>query len=78
MTIKHVNGNYLQFSQDTEMKAILLNTKDREIVEAAWYDKIWGIGYNEANARKVGKKVWEENGLNLLGKALMEVRNKLN
>jgi ribA/ribD-fused uncharacterized protein len=71
-----VNGNYLQFSQDNELRDILLNTKDREIVEAAWYDKIWGIGYAEKNARKVGKKVWEKNGLNLLGKALMETRSK--
>ena len=72
-----VNGNYLQFSQDDQLKKILLETNNREIVEAAWYDKIWGIGYNEKDARKVGRQVWEKNGRNLLGKALMEVRDKL-
>ena len=66
-------GNYLQFTQNEEMKLMLLNTKDRIIVEAASYDRIWGIGFNENNADK-NKDKW---GLNLLGKVLMEVRNIL-
>ena len=68
-----LNGNYLQFSQDENMKKILIETGDREIVEAAWYDKIWGIGFRETDAVK-NKENW---GLNLLGKALMETRSLL-
>ena len=69
-----VNGNYLQFSQNNNMKKILLDTGNKEIVEAAYYDNVWGIGYNESNAKKVDKKYW---GQNLLGTALMEVRTLL-
>lgn len=65
-----VNGNYLQFSQDEEMKAILLGTGNQEIVEASPYDRIWGIGFSAGDAEKNRDK-W---GLNLLGKALMSVR----
>lgn len=69
-----VNGNYLEFSQNKEMKNILLGTGTREIVEASPKDFIWGIGFNENNAKNVDKSKW---GLNLLGKALMQVRSKL-
>lgn len=69
-----VNGNYLQFSQDEELKKILSNTNDRELVEASPYDKIWGIGFTEKQAVKVNKSEW---GSNLLGKALVEVRKEL-
>lgn len=68
-----VNGNYLQFSQDNRLKKILLDTKDATLVEASPYDKIWGIGFRERDADN-NKGRW---GLNLLGKALMEVREKL-
>ena len=70
-----VNGNYLQFSQDEQLKKTLLDTGTREIVEASPYDKIWGIGLNEADARRLGKANWK--GTNLLGKGLMEVRELL-
>jgi ribA/ribD-fused uncharacterized protein len=69
-----VNGNYLTFLQNESLKKILLGTGNREIVEAAAYDKIWGIGFNEKNAKQIDKKKW---GLNLLGKAIMETRNIL-
>lgn len=65
------NGNYLQFNQNPEMQKILLDTQNREIVEAASYDKIWGIGFNEENAKNTDKTKW---GQNLLGKAIMEIR----
>jgi len=68
-----VNGNYLQFSQDENLKEILLNTDSRELVEASPLDKIWGIGFGEKSAEQNREK-W---GSNLLGKALMEVRATL-
>lgn len=68
-----VNGNYLQFNQIDSMKKLLVDTDNRQIAEASPYDKIWGIGLNPTQAQSGVK--WC--GKNLLGKALMEVREKL-
>jgi ribA/ribD-fused uncharacterized protein len=64
-----------KFSQNDEQREILLNTRDRIIVEASPYDKIWGVGLHWQDDEILDEKNW--NGLNLLGKALMEVRNQL-
>ncbi|KAK4116910.1 DUF1768-domain-containing protein [Canariomyces notabilis] len=56
------------------LRELLLATGDREIVEASPMDRIWGIGFGAANAGKVGRERW---GLNLLGRALMAVREEL-
>jgi ribA/ribD-fused uncharacterized protein len=69
-----VNGNYLKFTQNNDLKNHLLNTKNKEIVEASPWDKIWGIGYDPEKAHQVPKSKW---GQNLLGKAIMEVRDIL-
>ena len=61
--------------QDPELKRILLNTGDRILVEASPYDRIWGIGLSEQSPFIYDEKNWK--GQNLLGKALMEVREKL-
>lgn len=70
-----VNGNYLQFSQDNQMKQILLDTGDKDLVEASPFDAIWGIGYDSKQALKVKQNQWGEN---LLGKALIEIRTIIN
>ena len=57
-----------------DLKAMLLGTGERELVEASPMDRIWGIGFGEAKAGTVGRQKW---GLNLLGKALMVVRGEL-
>ena len=57
-----------------DLKAALLGTGQRELVEASPTDRIWGIGFGEARAGEVGRQKW---GLNLLGKALMAVRGEL-
>jgi len=69
-----VNGNYLEFTQNKEMRDILMNTGDRRIFEAAPKDSVWGIGLNETNAKKTDESKW---GQNLLGKSIMEVRTYL-
>lgn len=51
----------------------LLETGDREIVEASPMDRIWGIGFAASGAEEY-RDNW---GLNLLGIALMEAREKL-
>lgn len=68
-----VNGNYLKFSCNEYLQKILLNTGNDILVEAASYDRIWGIGFNEKDAPHNLDK-WGENKL---GKALMETRDIL-
>ncbi|OAX83749.1 hypothetical protein ACJ72_01882 [Emergomyces africanus] len=68
-----VKGNYLKFTQNLDLKENLLATGDRQLVEASPRDRIWGVGYGAKNAG-ANRKTW---GLNLLGKALMEVREQI-
>ena len=68
-------GNYHKFSQNEALKTFLLNTSDRVIVEASPVDSIWGIGMAIDNPAIENPEKWE--GLNLLGFALMEVRDEL-
>jgi len=68
-------GNYHKFSQNPELKTFLLNTKNRVLVEASPVDAIWGIGMASDDKDVMNPKKWK--GLNLLGFALMEVRDEL-
>ena len=70
-----VEGNRAKFSQNKQLKDYLLGTGNKILVEASPWDKIWGIGLatNEVGFDNPNK--WE--GENLLGFALMEVRNQL-
>lgn len=65
-------GLFEKFTQNPKLEKLLLDTKDSILVEASPYDKIWGIGLNATDAKI---KPWK--GENLLGKALMDVRNIL-
>lgn len=66
-------GSYMKFTQNPDLKKILLDSDNKILVEASPYDKIWGIGFTADNALE-NKNKW---GLNLLGKTLMNVRLKL-
>ncbi|MGE8556385.1 MAG: NADAR family protein [Chryseobacterium jejuense] len=68
-------GNLLKFSQNNKYKDFLLSTGDKILVEASPYDTIWGIGMVETDSRAENPLLW--NGENLLGFALMEVRDEL-
>lgn len=70
-----VEGNKAKFSQNPELKEFLLSTEDSILVEASPYDKIWGIGLDRETAMKGSVEQWQ--GENLLGCALMEVRDWL-
>ena len=70
-----VEGNFHKFSQNEELKDFLLNTGSRTLVEASPVDKIWGIGLSADDVKAENPLRW--NGLNLLGFALMEVRDQL-
>lgn len=71
-----VDTLFLKFSQNSEICKILLNTNNKLLAEASPYDFIWGIGLSKEKALNVLPCNWK--GQNLLGKALMEVREKLN
>ncbi|WP_235972774.1 ADP-ribosylglycohydrolase family protein [Pedobacter ghigonis] len=68
-------ANLLKFSQNEALKSFLLQTKSKILVEASPVDAIWGIGLAEDNANALIPKNWK--GLNLLGFALMEVRDEI-
>ncbi|MGA3513605.1 NADAR family protein, partial [Lactiplantibacillus plantarum] len=69
------HGNYLKFSQNTDLKEYLLSTSPLELVEASPYDKIWGIGLKADDPRARYKNTWQ--GENLLGQALVQVRTSI-
>ena len=68
-----VQGNGHKFSQNPELQAFLLATGDKIIVEASPRDQIWGIGLGPENPKALHPSTWR--GQNLLGFALMEVRD---
>lgn len=68
-------GNILKFSQDEELKEFLVSTDGLKIVEAAPWDKIWGCGTDMNDPRTYSENMWQ--GENLLGKALMEARQRI-
>lgn len=70
-----VEGNVHKFSQHPELSAFLLGTGERVLVEASPMDRIWGIGLAADDERAHDPARWR--GLNLLGFALMEVRERL-
>ncbi|CAK4034644.1 Hypothetical predicted protein [Lecanosticta acicola] len=69
-------GNYHKFTKAKESKhmmSALLHTGDRELVEASPTDRIWGVGFAAHEAGE-NRNTWGEN---LLGKAIMKVREQL-
>ena len=68
-------GNFYKFSQHEDLKLFLTNTKNRVLVEASPRDRIWGIGMSQNNEKAENPNLWR--GQNLLGFALMEVRDEL-
>ena len=70
-----IEANYHKFSQNENLKKMLIKTQDRVLVEASPVDNIWGIGLTEQDEKARNPNIWQ--GENLLGFALMEVRDKL-
>ncbi|RYD56124.1 MAG: NADAR family protein [Sphingobacteriales bacterium] len=68
-------GNIHKFQQHTSLADFLLATDKRILVEASPVDAIWGIGLSKDSADIDYPNKWR--GLNLLGFALMEVRDIL-
>ncbi len=70
-----LNGNWCKFSQNRELREFLLSTGDSVLVEASPYDRIWGIQLSADTPEAQNPFRWR--GENLLGFALMEVRDEL-
>ena len=68
-------GNYHKFSQHLDLKEFLLNTGDRIIVESSPLDTVWGNGLSQDDTESQNPHLWK--GENLLGFAIMEVRDQL-
>lgn len=68
-------GLLAKFSQNEELKKKLLETNDAVLAECAVRDRIWGIGLSMTEPDRHDLVKWK--GQNLLGYALMMVREKL-
>ncbi|GAA4444603.1 NADAR family protein [Phytohabitans houttuyneae] len=70
-----VAGNLAKFSQHEDLREYLIGTGDSVLVEASPFDRVWGIGMGRDNPDTASPLKWR--GLNLLGFALMDVRERL-
>lgn len=70
-----IAANEAKFRQNPKLSDFLLSTGERILVEASPVDRIWGIGLAANDANASSPQHWK--GLNLLGFALMEVRDRL-
>jgi len=61
-----------KFRQNPALAKELEDTKDRTLVEASPWDRVWGVGLSESDPRILDPTNWQ--GDNLLGKILMKVR----
>lgn len=64
-----------KFASDPALRDYLVGTRRRVLVEASPVDRIWGIGLAAEAERVASPAQWR--GLNLLGFALMEARERL-
>jgi ribA/ribD-fused uncharacterized protein len=70
-----VRGNVAKFAAHEDLRAFLLGTGDRILVEASPRDRIWGIGMGASNPDARDPARWR--GQNLLGFALVAARARL-
>lgn len=68
-------GARLKFTQNQKLNEILMATGDSKMIESSPYDKVWGIGLSEYDAKKTPPENWP--GLNLLGKVLDHLKSEL-
>ena len=68
-------ANRAKFGQNDTLGEFLLRTCSKVLVEASPTDRIWGIGLAATDPNANNPNNWK--GLNLLGFALMEIRDEL-
>jgi hypothetical protein len=67
-------GLIMKFTQNPTLWTYLMNTENRNLIEANPNDALWGAGLSRNNPKILDPKNW---GTNLLGKLLEEIRCKL-
>lgn len=72
-----VDACYLKFTKCSKLQEALLGERyvGKKFCEASPYDCIWGLGLHQNDPLVDDEKNWR--GLNLLGKALDEVRERI-
>ncbi len=70
-----VEGSVHKFAADAGLRAFLVGTGHRVLVEASPVDRVWGIGLAADDERAMDPARWR--GPNLLGFALMAARERL-
>ncbi|MET9120165.1 MULTISPECIES: NADAR family protein [unclassified Streptomyces] len=70
-----VEGSVHKFAAHPALRAFLLGTGERVLVEASPMDRVWGIGLAADDERASDPRHWR--GTNLLGFALMAARERL-
>lgn len=68
-------GLLAKFLQNGSLKDKLIGTGTAVLAECAVHDRIWGIGLSMWDAKRFDMTAW--NGQNLLGFALMQVRERI-
>jgi ribA/ribD-fused uncharacterized protein len=68
-------GNFEKITQNEDIKQELLNTDGTIMAEGNYFDKIWAIGIKESDTNATTPSKWK--GLNLLGKILTNLREKI-
>lgn len=68
-------GLFAKFTQNELLKKQLKDTQDAILAECAVKDRTWGIGLSMNDSNRLKPEFWK--GQNLLGFALMMVRNKI-
>ena len=69
------NGLLEKFSQNSDLRKELKDTNDGILAECAVKDTVWGIGLSMKDKDRLDINKWK--GQNLLGFALMQVRNQI-
>lgn len=65
-------GVRLKFTQNPDLKDILMDTGESKMIESSPYDKVWGAGLSEYDCKRTPEEKWP--GRNLLGKILDELK----
>jgi ribA/ribD-fused uncharacterized protein len=68
-------ANTFKFTQNPILWDVLAATKGKQLVEAAHYDPVWGIGLSAADPRSNDPSQWQ--GTNWLGQTLTRLRDDL-
>lgn len=69
-------GNYAKYTENAEIRTLLLSTGTRYLVEGSPLDEVYGVGILLSNPLVQDTKAWLP-GQNKLGRVLMRVRDEL-